>query len=92
MKRSGMMRCRPGIVHPVHEGMIQSLGLELDQRGNVKADTRLCELQRRGIRRRPTYRGPLQRGKAHYGRGLVQIQGERNVRQQEPENDRNDQL
>jgi glutamate synthase (NADPH/NADH) small chain len=28
-----------GFVHPVHEGMIQSLGLELDQRGNVKADT-----------------------------------------------------
>ncbi len=28
-----------GFVHPVHEGMIQSLGLELDPRGNVKADT-----------------------------------------------------
>ena len=28
-----------GFVHPVHEGMIRSLGLELDQRGNVKADT-----------------------------------------------------
>ena len=28
-----------GFVHPVHEGMISSLGLELDQRGNVKADT-----------------------------------------------------
>ncbi len=28
-----------GFVHPVHEGMIASLGLELDQRGNVKADT-----------------------------------------------------
>jgi glutamate synthase (NADPH) small chain len=27
-----------GFVHPVHEGMIQSLRLELDQRGNVKAD------------------------------------------------------
>ena len=27
-----------GFVHPVHEGMIQSLGLELDARGNVKAD------------------------------------------------------
>jgi glutamate synthase (NADPH) small chain len=26
-------------VHPMHEGLIQSLGLELDQRGNVKADT-----------------------------------------------------
>ena len=28
-----------GFVHPVHEGMIASLGLELDPRGNVKADT-----------------------------------------------------
>ena len=27
-----------GFVHPVHEGMIKSLGLALDQRGNVKAD------------------------------------------------------
>jgi len=29
-------------VHPVHEGMIEELGdaLELDERGNVKADTR----------------------------------------------------
>jgi len=28
-----------GFVHPVHEGMIKTLGLELDARGNVKADT-----------------------------------------------------
>jgi glutamate synthase (NADPH/NADH) small chain len=28
-----------GFVHPVHEGMVQSLGLALDPRGNVKADT-----------------------------------------------------
>jgi glutamate synthase (NADPH) small chain len=28
-----------GFVHPVHDGMIAALGLELDQRGNVKADT-----------------------------------------------------
>jgi glutamate synthase (NADPH/NADH) small chain len=27
-----------GFVHPVHEGMIKSLGLELDPRGNIKAD------------------------------------------------------
>jgi glutamate synthase (NADPH/NADH) small chain len=27
-----------GFVHPVHEGMIKSLGVELDPRGNVKAD------------------------------------------------------
>jgi glutamate synthase (NADPH) small chain len=28
-----------GFVHPVHDDMIKSLGLALDQRGNVKADT-----------------------------------------------------
>ena len=28
-----------GFVHPVHEGMIKELSLELDARGNVKADT-----------------------------------------------------
>jgi glutamate synthase (NADPH/NADH) small chain len=28
-----------GFVHPVHDGMIKALGLELDPRGNVKADT-----------------------------------------------------
>ena len=28
-----------GFIHPVHEGMIEELGLELDPRGNVLADT-----------------------------------------------------
>jgi glutamate synthase (NADPH) small chain len=28
-----------GFVHPVHEGMLQALGVALDGRGNVKADT-----------------------------------------------------
>ncbi len=28
-----------GFVHPVHEGMIKSLGVALDHRGNVRADT-----------------------------------------------------
>ena len=28
-----------GFVHPVHEGMIKALGVELDQRGNVRANT-----------------------------------------------------
>jgi len=28
-----------GFVHPLHEGMIEALKVELDQRGNVKADT-----------------------------------------------------
>ena len=42
-----------GFVHPVHEGMIKSLGLELDPRGNVKAD-QLAYLssQSEGVRRR----------------------------------------
>jgi glutamate synthase (NADPH) small chain len=29
-----------GFVHPLHGGMIRDLGLDLDRRGNVKADTR----------------------------------------------------
>ena len=28
-----------GFVHPVHEGMLESLGVKLDPRGNVEADT-----------------------------------------------------
>jgi glutamate synthase (NADPH/NADH) small chain len=28
-----------GFVHPLHEGMIKALGVDLDSRGNVKADT-----------------------------------------------------
>jgi len=28
-----------GFVHPVHAGMLQELGVELDPRGNVLADT-----------------------------------------------------
>ena len=28
-----------GFVHPVHEGMIEALGVDLDPRGNIKADT-----------------------------------------------------
>jgi glutamate synthase (NADPH/NADH) small chain len=28
-----------GFVHPVHEGLVKSLGLELDPRGNVRANT-----------------------------------------------------
>jgi glutamate synthase (NADPH/NADH) small chain len=28
-----------GFVHPVHEGMIEELGVELDGRGNVKGGT-----------------------------------------------------
>ena len=28
-----------GFVHPVHEGMVKALGVVLDQRGNVRANT-----------------------------------------------------
>jgi glutamate synthase (NADPH/NADH) small chain len=28
-----------GFVHPIHEGMLQQLGVELDPRGNVKGET-----------------------------------------------------
>ena len=28
-----------GFVHPVHEGMVKALGVSLDQRGNVRANT-----------------------------------------------------
>jgi glutamate synthase (NADPH/NADH) small chain len=28
-----------GFVHPVHDGLLKSLGLKLDQRGNVAAST-----------------------------------------------------
>ncbi len=37
--RADLILLAMGFVHPVHEGMIESLGLALDQRGNVKADT-----------------------------------------------------
>jgi glutamate synthase (NADPH/NADH) small chain len=28
-----------GFVHPVHDGMLKNLGVDLDQRGNVRANT-----------------------------------------------------
>ena len=38
-----------GFVHPVHEGMVEYLGLELDPRGNVQADTREYHTSREGV-------------------------------------------
>jgi glutamate synthase (NADPH/NADH) small chain len=35
---SDLILLATGFVHPVHEGMIESLGVALDPRGNVKAD------------------------------------------------------
>jgi glutamate synthase (NADPH) small chain len=37
--RADLVLLAMGFVHPVHEGMIKALGIELDPRGNVKADT-----------------------------------------------------
>jgi len=36
---AGLVLLAMGFVHPVHEGMLASLGVALDARGNVKADT-----------------------------------------------------
>ena len=42
-----------GFVHPVHDGMIKALGLDLDPRGNVKADQiAYADLAAEGVRRR----------------------------------------
>ncbi len=38
-----------GFVHPVHEGLIESLGVDLDPRGNVSADTRRFETSEPGV-------------------------------------------
>lgn len=37
--RADLVLLAMGFLSPVHEGMIASLGVDLDQRGNVKADT-----------------------------------------------------
>jgi glutamate synthase (NADPH/NADH) small chain len=37
--RADLVLLAMGFVHPVHEGMLQELGVELDARGNVLADT-----------------------------------------------------
>ena len=38
-----------GFVHPIHEGMVEYLGLDLDPRGNVMADTREYRTSRDGV-------------------------------------------
>ena len=37
--KADMVLLAMGFVHPVYEGMLQELGVELDPRGNVLADT-----------------------------------------------------
>jgi glutamate synthase (NADPH) small chain len=49
-----------GFVHPVHEGMIASLGLDLDSRGNVKADT----LEYRSSKAKVFAAGDMRRGQS----------------------------
>ena len=52
-----------GFVHPVHDGMIKALGLELDPRGNVKADQlAYADLAAEGVRRRRHAPRPVARG------------------------------
>ena len=38
-----------GFVHPVHEGLVEGLGLEKDGRGNLLADTKRFETSEAGI-------------------------------------------
>jgi glutamate synthase (NADPH/NADH) small chain len=38
-----------GFVHPVHDGLIEQLGVALDPRGNVLADTRSFETSESGV-------------------------------------------
>lgn len=37
--RADLVLLAMGFVHPVHEGMVSALGVALDERGNVRADT-----------------------------------------------------
>ena len=38
-----------GFVHPVHDGLVEDLGVKLDARGNVKADTRSFSTSEPGV-------------------------------------------
>jgi len=49
-----------GFVHPVHEGMIEELGLDLDQRGNVRAD----EMNYQSSREKIFAAGDMRRGQS----------------------------
>jgi glutamate synthase (NADPH/NADH) small chain len=49
-----------GFVHPVHEGMVKDLRLELDQRGNVKAN----EMDYRTSRSKIFAAGDMRRGQS----------------------------
>ncbi|MFW2391844.1 MAG: FAD-dependent oxidoreductase, partial [Methyloceanibacter sp.] len=49
-----------GFLHPVHKGMIEDLGVDLDQRGNVKAN----ELDYRTSRPKVFAAGDMRRGQS----------------------------
>ncbi|HDO51109.1 MAG TPA: glutamate synthase, partial [Rhizobiales bacterium] len=49
-----------GFVHPVHEGMIETLKVELDPRGNVAAD----ELDYQTSRKKVFTAGDMRRGQS----------------------------
>lgn len=49
-----------GFLHPVHEGMLADLGVELDERGNVKAD----DLEYRTSRAKIFAAGDMRRGQS----------------------------
>ncbi len=51
-----------GFVHPLHEGMIKALGVALDNRGNVNADTNAYSLGAQGVRRRRHAARPIAGG------------------------------
>ncbi len=38
-----------GFLHPVHEGLVENLGVELDPRANVRADTRRFATSEPGV-------------------------------------------
>ncbi len=44
--RAGLVLLAMGFVHPVHDGMIKDLGVDLDPRGNVKASERTYKTSR----------------------------------------------
>jgi glutamate synthase (NADPH/NADH) small chain len=49
-----------GFVHPVHQGMIEDLGVDLDPRGNVKAN----EMDYRTSRKKVFVAGDMRRGQS----------------------------
>ncbi len=67
-----------GFVSPMHEGMINSLGVKLDQRGNVAADTRALQVvDREGVRLRRHAARPVARRVGHPRRTPVRAFGGR---------------